>query len=73
MVLGKNQVRASLCGREMASEANTLKREGGAYPKSGGDSTLMQRERGAKRNKSRIKENKGSGGRKKENRGPGGW
>ena len=28
-------------GREMASEQNMLKRDGGAYPKSGGHSTLM--------------------------------
>ena len=33
----------SLCGREMAPEPNTLKRDGGAYPKSGGRSTLMPR------------------------------
>ena len=34
-------VGTSLCGREMASEPNILKRDGGAYPKSGGHSTLM--------------------------------
>ncbi len=39
----KIHVRTSLCGREMASEPNILKRDGGAYPKSGGHSTLMPR------------------------------
>ena len=39
----KFHVRTSLCGREMASEPNILKRDGGAYPKSGGHSTLMPR------------------------------
>ena len=39
-------VRTSLCGREMASEPNILKRDGGAL--SSGNSTLMQRERGKK-------------------------
>ena len=47
----KIHVRTSLCGREMASEPNILKRDGGAL--SSGNSTLMQRERGKKRNKSR--------------------
>ena len=42
----KNNVRTSLCGREMASEPNILKRDGGAL--SSGNSTLMQRERGKK-------------------------
>ena len=39
----KIHVRTSLCGREMDSEPNILKRDGGAYPKSGGHSTLMPR------------------------------
>ena len=39
----KIHVRTSLCGREMASEPNILKRDGGAYQKSGGHSTLMPR------------------------------
>ena len=42
----KVRVRTSLCGREMASEPNILKRDGGAL--SSGNSTLMQRERGKK-------------------------
>ena len=42
----KVHVRTSLCGREMASEPNILKRDGGAL--SSGNSTLMQRERGKK-------------------------
>ena len=32
--LFKTHVHTSLCGREMASEPNILKRDGGAYPKS---------------------------------------
>ena len=44
--LSTNHVRTSLCGREMASEPNMLKRDGGAL--SSGNSTLMQRERGKK-------------------------
>ena len=45
----KIHVRTSLCGREMASEPNILKRDGGAL--SSGNSTLMQRERGKKKQK----------------------
>ena len=47
----KINVRTSLCGREMASEPNILKRDGGAL--SSGNSTLMQRERGKKEAKAR--------------------
>ena len=47
--LFKVRVRTSLCGREMASEPNILKRDGGAL--SSGNSTLMQRERGKKKQK----------------------
>ena len=52
----KIHVRTSLCGREMASEPNILKRDGGAL--SSGNSTLMQRERGKKRSKSQKKKAK---------------
>ena len=50
----KNHVRTSLCGREMASEPNILKRDGGAL--SSGNSTLMQRERGKKEAKAGKRE-----------------
>ena len=42
-------VHTSLCGREMASEPLILKRDGGAL--SSGNSTLMQRGRGKKKQK----------------------
>ena len=50
----KIHVRTSLCGREMASEPNILKRDGGAL--SSGNSTLMQRERGKKEAKAGKRE-----------------
>ena len=52
----KSNVRTSFCGRDMASEPNILKRNGGTL--SSGNSTLMQRERGKKEAK--------AGTRKKE-------
>ena len=57
----KVHVHSTLCCREMASEPNIFKRDGGAL--SSGNSTLMQRERGKKEAKAGQKESKGSGGR----------
>ena len=50
----KVHVHTTLCCREMASEPNMFKRDGGAL--SSGNSTLMQRERGKKEAKAGKRE-----------------